>query len=721
MGKLVNVTQGGKTFAIPEEQIPEAIRQGFHVEEVEEASGRVVQQHREDSYGGTLCKVAATGLGVARTVSGGLSDVGLDAIGAGDDVRALREVNPGASVVGEIGGALLPTGVAGLASRAGARVARGVEGAGALTQIGRTARGAAVEGGIMGAGQGVSELALSDDPLDIENVASVLLSSSVGGAFAGGAVGAAGKVAEKGLLRARRALDDVASKGLGRAGEVTDDLAKLDRKGLRAAEKTEHEAIEAARVPRRAELADEIKSFRKELKDNKVWLATKGADDAEIRAIGKRTLKADRAPDNVLDDPKALAENPRAALSQLRKQEAALDELVTKHGDNLRAKFAGDASGDRVKALDYANVALEKNRALQTKIADVSAKPASERLSQIADAVEGLSAPKPQAGLASEMLGGSVFGHVAGAFSGLPIIGPMIGARAARAVQGLMTGKLGAASAEAAARGSKAIGSFLDVARKVAPAAPVVASKVLSSVRYAAAQDERRKTKIEKQRAPTMAESFKARADEVRAAVEPLPDGTVQTRRSTREQIAARLRPIAAVHPVMADRLESIAAARLEFLASKLPRRPDVGGMPIGPDKWQPSDMEMRTWARYVAAVEDPHGVVERLASGSITPEDVEAIQTVYPELHADITRQIVEQLPTLRTNLPYQRRLALSMFSGVPVDPALDPKVLRILQGSFTDEEGSERGTQAPMPQPAFGSVSKQEPTPAQQRGGRS
>jgi hypothetical protein len=86
--------------------------------------------------------------------------------------------------------------------------------------------------------------------------------------------------------------------------------------------------------------------------------------------------------------------------------------------------------------------------------------------------------------------------------------------------------------------------------------------------------------------------------------------------------------------------------------------------------------------------------------------------------MYADIQRQIIEKLPALRAQLPYSRRLALSIFSGVPVDPAMDPQVLAILQGSFSAEQGTEGGTQAPRAQPAFGSVTKPEPTPAQQRG---
>jgi hypothetical protein len=92
-------------------------------------------------------------------------------------------------------------------------------------------------------------------------------------------------------------------------------------------------------------------------------------------------------------------------------------------------------------------------------------------------------------------------------------------------------------------------------------------------------------------------------------------------------------------------------------------------------------------------------------------------MKTVYPEMHADITNQIVAKLPELRQQLPYQRRLALSMFSGVPVDPAMDPRILSSLQGNFTNEPGSEGGTQAPTPQPAFGSVKAEKPTPSQAR----
>lgn len=707
---------------VPESEVEYRLGQGW---KHQTAEGRVVRlsgEAEEEKYGGIAGQTVAGVTSALGGFTGGGSDALLAATDAGDHNAKARRHNEATSIVGGVVGGLLPGGAGGIAERIGAKVAGA--GGGTLAQIARAGVSGAVEGGIQGIGQGISELALSDDPLTIERIASTLGSNALYGGVAGGVANVAAKGLERGLTRAKAALEDVGARPIGSLGEIPEDLAGLDRKGLRAAEAAEKDAIEAARIPKRAEVADEIKAFRKELKEQKLWLATKGSEDAEIRAIGKRTLKADRALDNVLDDPKALAENPRAALSNLRKQEAALDDLVNKHGPKLRELFAADTSGTRAASLDFAEKALERNRSLQSKISELSAAPASPRLQAIADATEALSAPRPPKGMVGELLGGSVFGHVSGAFSGLAIVGPMLGAKAAKAVSGLFEngGKLGGAAKQAAERGAKAVGAFLDVTRKVQPAAPVIASKVLSAARFGEEPRARRQTRLEQAQAaakvPPLDRSFKARTRELREAVQPTPSGSVVTRPDVRQRIARQLAPIAAASPIMADRLETLAARRIEFLASKMPRRPDAFGAQIGPDTWQPSEMEMRTWARYVAAAEDPGAVVERLADGSVTPEDAETMRAVYPEMFADIQQQILEQLPVLRATLPYQRRLAFSVFSGVPVDPALDPQVLTALQASFANEDGTEGGTQAPRAQPAFGSVSKPDPTPAQQRG---
>lgn len=728
-GEVHSVEESDPAFAT-------LVREGWTPEGGAEAAARVTQEQREDEYSSAANKVRAGIAGIGRGASLGLTDVAASALGYGEDVANLREYNPGVSLAGEVLGGVSGMGLAGQAAKLGQGIAKVGEGASLASKVVRAGAGYGTDGALQGLGSGISELALSADPLTVESVVGTLGSHTLFGGAVGAGAGVLGKGLEVGLRKGAKALDAIAARGskADEIGEVAADLAGMDAKALRGARKAELDAIEAARVPQRAQLSEEITAFRREMKEQKVWLATRGADEAELKAIGKRTLKADKQLDNLIDDPKYFAENPKGALSALRKQEAALDELVTKHGEKLRAKFANDTSGARLQALDNAAKALERNRSLQQKITDLAAAPSSSRLTAIDDAkellVSGGAANKGQS-LFDRVASGTAFTGVAGAISALPIPGaaavaPFLGARAAE----LVTGKLGdvgkrftQAGAAAAERMSKGITAFLDVTGKLPPIAPVLATKTLGALRYSGSRDDEKPApKGKKAKPQKLADLYKARAAEVRSQVELAADPTTgqmkpRMRMDARAKMASTFAGIRVQAPLVADAMETLAARRLTFLAEKLPKRPEFNAIQTGPDMWQPSDFEMRTWARYAAAVEDPGAIAERLANGTITPEDAEVMQAVYPEQLAALTQQVLAQLPQLQKTLPYKRRLALSILTGVNVDPMMDPYVMSVLQQSYVEEPGSEGGTQAPQPQPQFGSVKVDEPTPAQQR----
>jgi hypothetical protein len=85
--------------------------------------------------------------------------------------------------------------------------------------------------------------------------------------------------------------------------------------------------------------------------------------------------------------------------------------------------------------------------------------------------------------------------------------------------------------------------------------------------------------------------------------------------------------------------------------------------------------------------------------------------------MHAEITNQIIAGLGTLRAKLPRDRRIALSIFSGVAVDPTMDPEILAILQAQY--EPQLEPGAPGPTAKPQFGSVKNRTEvgTPSQRR----
>lgn len=751
------ISPEGKVVSVPEEQAAWFIEHERYRPETQ-AEGIVAteQAQRTAPYQGTAGAIAAGGLGILRTVSGGLSDVGARALGVEEDVANIAEAHPTATLIGETGGFFTP-GAGGAITSFGGRLAKGAEGAGALSQIGRAGAAGAAEGGLIGAQQGLSQLALGDDPLTAERALSVLSSNVLLGASIGGGVGVAGKAVEKGLARGKVALERAAQRGV-KAEGIADDLSRLDSKGLRAArkaeveslktgraadldqltaaQKAELEAIEAARVTERSDLATAIGQHRTQMVGDKILLATKGSTIAEVRALAARSAKADKALRGLLDNPIEFSQSPGRALSALQRQQSALEGIVAK-ADEIRASFAGDATKIRQEALDAVPAALERNKALQERIAALAAKPsspkltgiaeqleklksgeiASPRLSQIEDAMGVLADGGPKETTAQRLLGGTLFGVGAGAVagSGLPgseYLAPLAGAGLAGLVSRRTAGKFSAAIAEAETRGAKALGVLLNATSKVAPAAPVLATKVLSRVRYGPGDD------TKPSRSAKLADVYRKRSGEIAQQVAPGPDGKLAVTPKARQRIAKQLSPLAAGDPFLADRLESIAARRLAYLANALPKRPDLAGMQMGPDRWQPSDMEMRSWARKAAALEDPAGVFERAAAGTVSPEDAEAMQAVFPEMLNDFKRQLVEQLPTLRKSLPFNRRLALSILTGVAVDPALDPRILRVLQAQYVNEEGSENGEMAPRATANFGSVRSQEKaTPAQAR----
>jgi hypothetical protein len=712
----IRMVKDGATIDVPDEMVAEAARQGYVPQSAEARAQAITNEVVKEQHTGVGATIAAGITGVARGATLGLSDAALSALGEGKYLRRLREHNQGASLAGELLGSLSPAGPAGAAGRLGASIAKPAVGATGLAKIARAGAGGLVEGGILGAGQGVSELALSDDPLTAERVASVLSSRALYGGAIGGAAGSLAKAAEVGLSKGRDAL--VAARARMQAGaELGDDLTKLDRAGLRAAKEAEEKAIATARVGERSSIADDIASHYQAGQTEKVWLATAGAEEKALREVGAVTLRADKAVRRLLDNPKDLAAAPQRALTALRLQETAIEKLIAK-SDDLALKFAADTSGDRAAAFANAPRLLERNRAIQARIEQVMAKPASARLTAIETAGDMLADGGKKAGMVEQMVSGSVFGMAAGATATLPVLGPMLapfaGAAAARMVGEKVFGRLSKASLESVERAGRAVETFLGVASKVAPYAPRVATRTLAAVTFKGGD---RDEKAEGKR--SLADLYRARSEEIRSQVEPGPAGVPQMDAMSRRRVASRFDSVRAASPMLADRMETIAARRVEFLAAKMPRRPDSAAIQTGPDRWQPSDLAMRAWARYVDAVEDPIGVFERATVGRVSPEDAEAMRAVYPEMLSDITQQIVSQLPTLQARLPYHRRLALSILTGVAVDPAMEPSILAALQAQYATEGGTEGGTEPTRAMPQFGSVKAPDPTPAQTRAG--
>lgn len=105
------------------------------------------------------------------------------------------------------------------------------------------------------------------------------------------------------------------------------------------------------------------------------------------------------------------------------------------------------------------------------------------------------------------------------------------------------------------------------------------------------------------------------------------------------------------------------------------------------PEGSSPTREQLRTFAKYYRAVKDPTTVLTELSAGTITPEAAEAFRMVYPAMFNVAVRNLFELLAERgieARDLPYQKRVALSVFLGQPFDDSFKQQSLAAIQSSY-------------------------------------
>lgn len=148
------------------------------------------------------------------------------------------------------------------------------------------------------------------------------------------------------------------------------------------------------------------------------------------------------------------------------------------------------------------------------------------------------------------------------------------------------------------------------------------------------------------------------------------------------------------VAPKIADALTNTTTQGLQFLAGKLPQNPHYGDMMNAHVvKWEPSDTEKAQFMRYARAVTNPMTVFADMANNRITHEAVESLKTVYPKLYNQAVSKISENLSEIEKQIPFQKRIQLSTFLGMPVDQMTQPSFTKDMQAAHEFSQYKESG----------------------------
>lgn len=707
----------------------------------------LAREQEAERFGSTGQQVAATALGGARGLSLGLSDLALTKTGlvSPEYLQKQEEYNPELGMAGEVAGAIAPAfftggssvganilsktpaGIANAigksATSAGAKIAGNVLPKtlsplvqGAVTKATELGLGSAAESALYGAGKAVSESAIQDKPLTAEAVLMDGGYSALIGGLTGGALGGAASVAGKGIKVA-------GEKMAGLIGDSKELESRLVARGL-GASKRDMGAILGNEFKQ-----ENINHAYKAIQSNIDELGASGsfADDfnkLEDSRLGAGSIT--RNNDELMTNVEKLKSKAGDAIS------TSLDNVQEVTNTNTIIKALKDA-GDEISGIDFANKDKLNNfiKRLEDEVSDMDlitgeltpkeltakelwelrkeldsviyddkitvkantsyAKALQKARGEIEDKLESMVQSQGDEAYKN-------YKSAKKAYSGASDIEKLLieqNKKNANNLFGLTAYDSGAAGAVIGGAPGAAIG-FLG--RKViADYGDKAALYVLSQLEKRAGTlnkvvDESIEGLMSASRKSGTIATLTASRDKNKSYDEKIKELEIQRQRidEMKNELDVNLSELGAAAPETALQLRDKTINALDFLTSKMPKSQEVNPLV----EYRVPESQVDKFNRYVTAVERPQTIMQNLKGGYISPEEVEVLRKVYPEIHLKLKSKALDLLSTKegKKDVNYQLRLQLQKLLNTKSDVNLYPTSIKTLQQSFQSPQANQQ-----------------------------
>lgn len=156
-------------------------------------------------------------------------------------------------------------------------------------------------------------------------------------------------------------------------------------------------------------------------------------------------------------------------------------------------------------------------------------------------------------------------------------------------------------------------------------------------------------------------------------------------------KIGESLEGMSKVAPNTSGAMTKAAMNAVNYLYQVLPKKDSTS---LLSDPYQPSDGDLASFQRKVAAVENPMSVLEDLKHGRLSADSVDALKSVYPNIHEQAKNEILKRIPGLDRELTSNEKQNLATFLQMPVKETMKPDQVQSLQSNFdqNDAQGSIR-----------------------------
>jgi hypothetical protein len=146
---------------------------------------------------------------------------------------------------------------------------------------------------------------------------------------------------------------------------------------------------------------------------------------------------------------------------------------------------------------------------------------------------------------------------------------------------------------------------------------------------------------------------------------------------------------LASAAPRLAPHIYGTATNAIHYLNSKLP---NAGNELIQDKQLPPSDAQKNAWLDLHKTVDDPLSVLDHVNKGTIRSSHIDALKSVYPDLHQEMVQKTMEHLGGMKMKgqeLPYSKRLAIGKLIGMPLDSTMTQQNMSAIMQAASQNTG--------------------------------
>jgi hypothetical protein len=179
---------------------------------------------------------------------------------------------------------------------------------------------------------------------------------------------------------------------------------------------------------------------------------------------------------------------------------------------------------------------------------------------------------------------------------------------------------------------------------------------------------------------------------------------TARTPALLSERIAEHVRDVNEAAPKAAGAAAVTLTRAATYLAQNLPKEPQPRGPAFLPGKPPPMSVTDRETAeRMIRGALEPEKVLDAIASGRVSREEIAAFRHVFPKRFEQIRAEIVKQAREIEPELTVQQEATLAVLFDAPIGQLTEPETMLGFQEAFASP-ATNAASQDPTTAPSAG-----------------